>query len=160
MTTRGIDDLPPALRAQARAAQRAAERSARGAVAVATAPVPAAARARRGMNATERAYADHLDLRVHAGLVSEWAYEPVTLKLADDTRLTPDFFVVLASGEAELHECKGRKGGKGGRETYHIEEDALVKLKVAARQFPFRLRLVWPAGPLAAGRWHAEDLRP
>lgn len=83
------------------------------------------------MNGTERAYSVVLEARRQAGELLWWAYEVVTLKLADDTRYTPDFAVMLANGELEMHETKG-----------FMRDDAWVKLKVAAEKFPFRFRLV------------------
>lgn len=50
------------------------------------------------MNKTERAYADLLEYRKIQGEVEQWHFEAVTLKLADGTRYTPDFYVVLADG--------------------------------------------------------------
>ena len=83
------------------------------------------------MNKTETRYATVLEARKRMGEVAEYWFEGLTLKLADDTRYTPDFFVLLANGICELHEVKGFMRG-----------DALVKLKVAARLFPFRIVLV------------------
>lgn len=81
------------------------------------------------MNQTEARYAQLLDLRQKAGEVLWWRFEGVTLKLADDTRYTPDFVVMLADGSMECHETKG-----------FWRDDALVKIKVAAATFPFRFR--------------------
>ncbi|MDF3059341.1 MAG: hypothetical protein K0R17_3556 [Rariglobus sp.] len=58
-----------------------------------------------------------------------WAYigvQTFTLKLADDTRYTPDFICVGHGGEFVAFETKG-----------FWRDDARVKIKVAARQFPF-----------------------
>ncbi len=83
------------------------------------------------MNRLEAAYAQHLGLRRAAGEVEWFAYEAVKLRLAGKTFLTVDFFLMLASGELEAHEVKG-----------HIEDDAAVKLKVAAAMYPWRFVLV------------------
>jgi hypothetical protein len=79
------------------------------------------------MNKTEAAYGDHLELRRRAGEVAWFKFEAVKLRLADLTFYTPDFLVMLTSGELEAHEVKG-----------HWEDDARVKIKVAASLFPFR----------------------
>ena len=50
--------------------------------------------------------------------------QSMTLKLADDTRYTPDFWVVDANGQIICHEAKG-----------FWRDDAKVKIKVAARLF-------------------------
>ena len=83
------------------------------------------------MNRTEAAYALALELRKHTGEVAWYAFEAMTFKLAKDTRYTPDFVVMLADGSIELHEVKG-----------FFEDDAKVKVKVAASMFPFVFRLV------------------
>jgi hypothetical protein len=80
-----------------------------------------------GMNKTEKAYAEHLQLRQQAGEVAWFAFEAVKLRLADKTFYTPDFSVMLADGTIEQHEVKG-----------FWEDDARVKIKVAASMFPFR----------------------
>ena len=84
------------------------------------------------MNRLESAYAQHLALRQKAGDLEWWAYEPIKLRLADKTFLTVDFFLMLPTGELEAHEVKGT----------HLEDDAAVKLKVAASMYPFRFVLV------------------
>lgn len=78
------------------------------------------------MNHTEARYAVLLDQRLRAGAVRWFEYEPVTFRLGDDTRYTPDFMLQLADGTIELHEVKG-----------FWRDDARVKIKVAARLFPF-----------------------
>jgi hypothetical protein len=82
-----------------------------------------------GMNQLESAYAMHLAADRD---IAWFAYEGVTLKLAHDTRYTPDFAVMLRDGTLEMRECKGP----------HAFEDSLVKLKCAAAVFPFVFRLV------------------
>lgn len=77
------------------------------------------------MNKTERAYAIYLEAQRRAGGIILWRYERLTLKLADDTRYTPDFYVLLPDGQIQLVETKG-----------FFRDDAKVKLKVAATEFP------------------------
>jgi hypothetical protein len=96
------------------------------------------------MNKLERAYADELGLRQAAGEIQEWLYEAVTLKLAHDTRYTPDFFVVTRDGDVEFHETKGGL----------FRDDAKVKIKVAAARFPFRFVLVRREG----SDWQREEV--
>ena len=93
------------------------------------------------MNKTERAWATMLEARIRAGELREAHFEGVTLKLADDTRYTPDFFVVRADGACELHEVKG-----------FWRDDAKVKTKVAARQYPFPIYAV----SRTKGAWSVE----
>lgn len=80
------------------------------------------------MNGTERAYALRLELLKRIGEIQQYYFESFTLKLAQDTRYTPDFMVINKDWEIEYHECKGS----------YIRDDALVKIKVAASMFPFK----------------------
>lgn len=93
------------------------------------------------MNKTEAAYAEHLQAELRAGRVLWFVFESVKLRLAKSTHLTVDFFVLTAAGELEAHEVKG-----------HWEEDARVKIKVAAAQYPFRFLAVQRDG----ARWKTE----
>ena len=74
------------------------------------------------MNSLEKAWARELDKQ--GGLT--WAYESIKLKLAPKTFYTPDFFVVTDEGKCAFHETKG-----------FMRDDAAVKLKVAARMYPW-----------------------
>lgn len=84
------------------------------------------------MNKTEQAYAALLQIRFLAGEILGWRFEAYKLRLADATFFSPDFMVQLPSGEIQLHEVKAsdRRGKR------LIEDDAAVKIKVAAEQFP------------------------
>ncbi|WP_439449788.1 hypothetical protein [Stenotrophomonas sp. ATs4] len=93
------------------------------------------------MNKTEEAYAAHLALQLAAGEIAWFRFESVKLKLAEKTHLTIDFFVMTAAGDLEAHEVKG-----------FWEEDARVKVKVAAAMYPFRFLAV----QRAAGGWKTE----
>ena len=78
-----------------------------------------------GMNKLEFRYArDVLDIQQMAGKILSWKYEAIKLRLAKRTYYTPDFMVFSPSG-LEIHETKG-----------HWEDDARVKIKVAAEMFP------------------------
>lgn len=96
-------------------------------------------RAKGAMNKTEAAYAVVLEAQKRAGAIVDYKYEALTLKLADDCRLTPDFVVEYPDGEVQLHEVKANRQGR-----WHAEDDARVKLKVAASLFPFRLLVCYP----------------
>lgn len=89
------------------------------------------------MNKLEREYADHLRLRMAAGEVAFFMFESVKFRLADNTYYTPDFFVMGAGGEIEFHEVKGLWQQKQGPARVGWQEDARVKIKVAASMFPF-----------------------
>lgn len=77
------------------------------------------------MNQYERAYAKVLDDRLKAGEITAYAFERYKLRLSTNCFYTPDFMVVRADGVLEFHEVKG-----------FWEEDARVKIKVAADMFP------------------------
>lgn len=96
------------------------------------------------MNNAELAYSKVLELRKHAGEVLWYSFEGMTLRMADRTTYTPDFAVMLANGEMEMHEVKG-----------FFQDDAKVKIKVAAAMFPFRFIAVRMKGakPEIIGEW-------
>lgn len=83
------------------------------------------------MNKTEAKYADHLEALRIAGKVLWFKFEAIKLRLASNTFYTPDFLVMAADESLELHEVKG-----------HWEDDARVKIKVVAEQYPFRVLAV------------------
>ena len=81
---------------------------------------------RRGMNSTERAYAEHLERRRLAGELLWWEREPIRIRLGDDAWYKPDFIVVTAAGLVEVHETKG-----------FMREAAGVRLQAAANAVPW-----------------------
>lgn len=124
--------------------------------AIATKPAPtgmqlmqAKGRLAKGtMNATETKYAAHLDQLRLAGDVLWWKFEAIKLQLAPDTTLTVDFVVLLADGTLEMHDVKGAKA--------IYADDAKVKMKVAASEFPFVFRVVFPVKKADGGGWNIE----
>lgn len=98
------------------------------------------------MNKTEEAYAAHLELRRRAGEVEAVWFEGITLKLAEGCRYTPDFLVMLSDGRLEAHEVKG-----------HWQDDAKVKIKVAAAKFPLRFIALKAIPRKAGGGWEEQD---
>lgn len=82
-------------------------------------------------NRLEASYEQMLKVRESVGDILWYSFEGLKLRLADRTYLTVDFFLMLANGELEAHECKG-----------FMEGDALVKIKVAASMYPFRFYVV------------------
>jgi hypothetical protein len=79
------------------------------------------------MNRLESRYAAHLQLRQIGGEIGDFGFQRMKLRLAAATFYEIDFDLQLPNGEIEIHEVKG-----------HWEDDARVKIKVAARAFPFR----------------------
>jgi hypothetical protein len=98
------------------------------------------------MNKTEARYARMLDAQRAAGLIRSWAFEAVKLRLAERTFYTPDFFVVGNAAGVEFHEIKG-----------HWEDDARVKIKVAAQLFPMFAFLA--LRPIKGGGWSREEFK-
>ena len=97
------------------------------------------------MNKTEAEYAQRLELLKHAGEVAWYRFEGVKLRLADNTFYTPDFAVMRSTGEMEMHEVKG-----------FWTDDARVKIKVAADQYPFEFVAVQKAAKRDGGAWKEE----
>jgi hypothetical protein len=96
------------------------------------------------MNKTEAEYDRLLARRQAAGEILWYRFEGVKLRLADKTFYTTDFFVMNAACELEVHEVKG-----------FWTDDARVKTKVAADQYPFRF-LGITKGKRGAG-WQQEE---
>ncbi len=96
------------------------------------------------MNNLEADYALQLEARRLTGDVIAYAFDALKLRLADNTFYTPDFWVMLNNGEIEIHEVKG-----------HWEDDARVKIKVAAALFPFRFIAV--TRPSKSIGWKFEE---
>ncbi len=96
-------------------------------------------------NKTEKAYEALLEARRQAGTVAWFKFEGLKLRLADNTFYSPDFFVMLADGTLEAHEVKG-----------HWQDDARVKIKVAAELYPFRFIAVRPKPKKDGGGWQQE----
>lgn len=92
----------------------------------------------------EARYAQHLDLLRLAGEIRWWAYEPLSLKIAEGAHYRPDFITIEASGGISARETKG-----------FMREAARVRLLVAARAFPWlRIVLVRNEG----GAWVEEEI--
>lgn len=98
------------------------------------------------MNKTEAAYAAHLEQLKTQGDVLWYKFESVKVRLADNTFYTPDFAVMTSDGLMQMHEVKG-----------HWQDDARVKIKVAADQFPFRFIAVKPLPKKDGGGWSVEE---
>lgn len=95
------------------------------------------------MNKLETSYAFTLEERKTRGDILWWAFEAVKLRLADKTFYTPDFFVMNSQFELECHETKG-----------FWEDDARVKIKVAAEKFPFKFFAI----TRKKGMWDIEEI--
>ena len=109
-------------------------------------PLPAAVATREAIaagpkrNATEARYGAWLDGELLAGRIAGYVFEPLRLRLGPDwlTTYTPDFLVQLVGGELELHDVKGASTSAGSTAGAWWEEDARLKIKLAAGLYPFR----------------------
>lgn len=94
------------------------------------------------MNKTEAAYDKALWEARYLGGVLWHKFEAVKLRLADNTFYTPDFAVLPVDGFLEMHEVKG-----------FWQDDARVKIKVAASIYPFRFIAITKR----KGAWEREE---
>lgn len=85
------------------------------------------------MNKTEAKYATHLEQLKVLGEISWYSFEAWKFRLANKTFYSPDFIVMRSTGELEAHEVKG-----------YWEDDARVKIKVAAQMHPLQfIAVMW-----------------
>ncbi len=96
-------------------------------------------------NKTESAYETFLEARRRVGDVLWFKFEGVKLRLADNTFYTPDYAVMLANGQMEMHEVKG-----------FWQDDARAKIKIAAEIYPFRFLAARPKAKKDGGGWDVE----
>lgn len=99
------------------------------------------------MNKTEAAYATYLEHLKHTGEILWYKFEGIKLKLADNTFYTCDFAVLPRDLVLQMHECKG-----------WMMEDANVKIKVAASQYPFKFVIVRAKAKKHGGGWSIEHV--
>lgn len=100
------------------------------------------------MNKMETDYRARLAWRIQNKEIAVVDFERITFKLANDTRYTPDFFLLMPDGMIEFHECKG-----------FMEDDAWVKLKVVADQHPwFKFVLVTKQPKKLGGNWIIKEV--
>lgn len=96
-------------------------------------------------NKTEKAYEEMLIAQEFTGEILWHKFECMKLRLADNTFYTPDFAVMRSDGQIECHEVKG-----------HWQDDARVKIKVAADLYPFRFIAAKPKTKKNGGGWEYE----
>ena len=98
------------------------------------------------INGLEMKYARYLQARLMRGEILWWSFQGMTLKLATDTKYTPDFVVMLPDFSIELHETKG-----------FWRDDAKVKIKVASELFPFKFIAITEKRKKDGGGWKFEE---
>lgn len=94
------------------------------------------------LNKTEKAYENTIKEMILAGEILWYRFEGLKLRLADNTFYTPDFFVMKADGSLECIEVKG-----------FMFDDANVKIKVAAENFPFLFKIARVKPKKLGGGW-------
>ena len=95
------------------------------------------------LNKTERAYLARLR---GLGCYPWVGVQCITLKLGDDCRYTPDFWVLDPDGNLGAREVKG-----------FFRDDAKVKIKVAARLYPWIKFVVVKKDKLG---WNESEVKP
>lgn len=96
------------------------------------------------MNGIETKFDEVLRARLAAGEISTYAFEGITLRLADGLRYTVDFLVRMPDGRFVAYECKG-----------FLHDKARGKLKMAVEQFSWLI----PEWHLVRRRNGAWDIR-
>ena len=98
-------------------------------------------------NKTEQAYElEVLKPAMQDGSISWYRFEGVKLRLADNTFYTPDYCVMRSDGTMEMHEVKG-----------FWQDDARVKIKVAADMYPLKFIAVKRLAKKNGGGWSIEE---
>lgn len=98
-------------------------------------------------NKTEQAYElEVLKPAMQDGSISWYRFEGVKLRLADNTFYTPDYCVMRSDGTMEMHEVKG-----------FWQDDARVKIKVAADMYPLKFIAVKRQAKKNGGGWSIEE---
>jgi len=101
------------------------------------------------MNATEGQRATALEYGRRAGSVKDWAFEPIKIRLADNTWYSPDFFHMDWEGGRQFEEVKAAWKVDNSPIIYrpHWTDDSRVKFKVCRERllklFGIPLVAVW-----------------
>lgn len=98
------------------------------------------------MTKLEEAFGQKLELKLKAGVIRSYGYEQLKLRLAFKTFYTPDFVVLGRDRTITCYEVKG-----------YWEDDARVKIKVAARAFPW---MSFVAVTRKRKQWEYEEFEP
>ena len=107
-------------------------------------------RLKRGVrNKTEAAYEAFLMQQKAVGLIQDYWFEGIKLRLADKTFLTIDFGILTADGHIQLHDTKGAP--------HLITDTAWVKLKQARETYCFDIFVVTPRAKKDYGGWNLQE---
>lgn len=102
------------------------------------------------MNKTEAAFAAYLEQRKQAGEILWYAFDAIKLRLADNTFLSVDFFVMNSMNCLYAIDVKGSPA--------IIEDDAKVKMKVATAAFPWPFFYAFPKPKKDGGGWKIVEV--
>jgi len=100
-------------------------------------------------NKTEAAYETYLEQQKQSGEILWYKFEGMKFRLADNCFFSPDFNVLLANGEMEMHEVKGAKA--------IFACDAKAKTKIASEMYPFRFIVAFPIPKKNGGGWEIKE---
>jgi hypothetical protein len=99
------------------------------------------------MTKLEERYAAYLDQQKLAGAIKWWAFERIKIKVAKNTHITLDFFVMTDLDELQARDTKANRKA--------VTDDALAKTKVAAELCPWPFFFVYPRDD---GGWDMERI--
>ena len=97
-----------------------------------------------GLNKTEARYAAELDYLIRKGVVVEWRFEAIKLRLAKKCFFCPDFFVRFSNGRLRFVEIKG-----------FLRDDASIKFKLAREQYAWA---EWSMLRYVRGCWESVNI--
>lgn len=101
------------------------------------------------LNKTEARYLDWLRTQSDYWI----GVQSITLKLGHDCRYTPDFWALDAQGLRAI-DTKATRSDSGKP---LVQEDAMIKIRIAARLFPFvRFVIAWREGEV----WQHKEVKP
>lgn len=100
------------------------------------------------MNGTEKSFCAYLENLKIAGEILWYRFDAINLRLASGCFYKPDFFVLNSDGELIVYETKG-----------FWTDDAKVKIKVAADNYPFRFIVVFKQTKREGGGWRFEEIK-
>jgi hypothetical protein len=87
-----------------------------------------------------------------SGEILDYSFEKVKLKIGGDICwYTPDFMVINSENEIEFHEVKGHKRV--------FIDDAKVKIKAAAMNYPFKFIVAFPIAKKLGGGWEIQEVK-
>ena len=111
------------------------------------------------MSKTEERFAELLNEYARDKQIVSYSFEPVTFKLAEGVRYTPDFMAVFADPTmgVAFYEIKASEFHASGKSN---QMNSLTKLKVAARTFPqFYFFKCYPRKKSEGGAWMIEPIK-